>query len=90
MENATCFHYLETSHVSSDAELGWCTSRADRIESLPGAVQHQVFAEEMIIWSSRSPLHCRIYRLTVTVLSPSERKMTIPASYFVLYIFHAL
>ena len=26
MEIATCFRYLESSHVSSDAELDWCDS----------------------------------------------------------------
>ena len=24
---ATCFHYLESCHVSSDAELDWCNSQ---------------------------------------------------------------
>ena len=46
---ATCFHYLDSSHVSSDVEIGWCTNRADRIESLPGALQQQVFAEAMLV-----------------------------------------
>ena len=27
MEIATCFLFLESSHVSSDAELDWCNSR---------------------------------------------------------------
>jgi len=27
MKIATCFLYLESSHVSSDVELDWCTSR---------------------------------------------------------------
>jgi len=50
MDLATCFLYLESSHVSSNAELDWSNSRGRQDEESARALQQQLFAEGMMVW----------------------------------------
>ena len=50
MEIATGFRYLESSHVSSDAELDWSNSRGRQDGESARALQQQLFAEGMMVW----------------------------------------
>ena len=50
MEIATCFIYLESSYVSSDAELDWSNNRERHDGKSARALQQQLFAERMMVW----------------------------------------